>query len=50
MVVAADLVHLAGFGRFNPECLDGLKVFGIGGNNSQFVFDGGGGYERIGQL
>ena len=50
MPVAAGVVHLAGLERFDPECLDGLEVFGIGGNDSQFVFDGGGGDERIGEL
>jgi len=46
----ATLVHLAGLERFDLECLDGLEVSGIGGNDSQFVFDGGGGDERIGEL
>ena len=41
---------LAGLERFDPQCLDGLEVFGIGGNDSEFVFDGGGGDEGIGEL
>jgi len=41
---------LTGLERFDPQCLDGLEVFGIGGNDSEFVFDGGGGDEGIGEL
>ncbi len=47
MPVAAGLVYSTGLERFNPACLDRLEVFDIGGNDSQFVFDGGGGDERI---
>ncbi len=45
-----DQGPLAGLERFDPQCLDGLEVFGIGGNDSEFVFDGGGGDEGIGEL
>ena len=45
MPVAAGLVHLAGLERFDLECFDGLEVSGIGGNDSEFVLDGGGGDE-----
>jgi len=41
---------LAGLERFDSQCLDGLEVFGIGGNDSEFVFDGGGGDKGIGEL
>jgi hypothetical protein len=41
---------LAGLERFDLECFDGLEVFGIGGDDSEFVLDGGGGDERIGEL
>ena len=41
---------LAGLERFDSQCLDGPEVFGIGGNDSEFVFDGGGGDEGIGEL
>ena len=41
---------LAGLERFDLECFDGLEVFGIRGDDSEFVLDGGGGDERIGEL
>ena len=43
MPVAAGLVYLAGLKRFDLECFDGLEVSGLGGNDSEFVLDGGGG-------
>lgn len=45
MPVAVGLVHLAELERFDLECFDGLEVFGIGGNDSELVLDGGGGDE-----
>ena len=45
MPVAAGLVHSAGLERFDLECFDGLEVSRIGGNDSEFVRDGGGGDE-----
>jgi len=45
MPVAAGLVPLARLERFDLECFDGLEVFGIGGNDIEFVLDGVGGEE-----